>query len=219
MKRWLLCLGMIAGCAPAVKLFEVKPIPANERAGARSSSGVVEICAGEAVQAQWQLRGSPAMVLRIGNPRYATRDEDEEEADPLAPDTLELTLVASPGPKEALRTTLVLQYPDSSSDVVGFRTTLRGDTLVAGGVRDTIGAARFHVASISNPQQRVLEVRHAGRSARLIAGASSSDLAGTALGGRWEIRSLMTQPERGTPSLRPVSLQLDVAITCTPDRP
>ncbi len=219
MKSGLWLLIFLAGCGkPVIKTFEVQPVPGGRPSAASSSSGGIEICAGEGVQATWKLKGKPAMVLRLGSPRYAGSEDPAAAADPLAPDTFEVTLVADPGPREALRTTLVLAYPDSGRDQVAFYQSPHGDTLVAAGARTTAAGGRFRIALVANPLARGLEVRHAQRVAQLAPGAATAEFRGTPVDGAWEFRSLKTAAERSGAATTPNQLGADITMTCTPGK-
>lgn len=209
------CVLLSAGCGgPEIKSFQVTPVPGGRPDGAITTAGLVEVCSGERVKARWETDGETALVLRLGDPRFAIHD-DGDEADPLAPDTLEVTLVAVSGGEEEVKTVSVLQFPNTSRTVVAFPTELRGDTLVAAGERGEEDAnKRLVVYEISNPLDRRLRISHAGKSEELSPGGTSNAFRGALLGGTWELRSLMTDEEHDNPLIRPTSLRITTTIHC-----
>lgn len=198
---------VLVGCGPTISHFELTALPRTSDNGAISSVGVVRICAGDRVAARWRVRGEPVMVLGSG------ASVERPEATIREPDTLEVTLVVNPGPREELRTYLVLEYPATAPDALGFQTReVRGDTVIAGGKKNA--DARFAIQQVTNSSDRTIEIRHANIQEILAVGGTTSKFDGTPSGGPWELRRILTEAELANPQLRPTSLRVDLTVRC-----
>jgi len=190
-------------CRPKIHSFAVNP---------------QTVCPGEPVVVQWDARGELAILVRLEDPRMAGA-EDREDGDegrvPIAPDALELTLVARRGTHEVVKRVFVLQYPESSKDSIVFRTAREGEHLVAAGDKNPQRwGNRFAVGTVASGSKRTLQVRHAGKEVEIEDGETSRAFESTPLEGRWEIRSRLTADELRDPNRMPDRLKLEVTIHC-----
>ncbi|HVG44625.1 MAG TPA: hypothetical protein VM890_07840 [Longimicrobium sp.] len=186
-------------CAPRIYDFRVAP---------------TLLCGRDTAVATWRVRGTPALMISLGDPRLQGNPAST------APDTLLFTLVATSGSKESL---------PRRQEVLRFAPELRAQ-FAAGNLRreaaqavwvDTVDAARwdstrFRLATVTSAADRPLELRHAGRVVALPPRGSSSALAGAPAGGEWEFRSALTPAELQGGPIEPEDVQVSGTLRCRP---
>ncbi len=193
-------------CGPQVQAFDVMP-----RA----------LCPGQQARVTWRIRGTPTLLVRVADPRLGSFNDPADPSMSLVPDTLEFTIVAVKGGKEAVQHLDIQQYADAAGTEVVFPSTLVGDTIVAAGNKNPVRwAGQFVVRTLASASGRPLEVRHAGVIVQLnAAGTPTLAPAGTTVSGWWEIRSLLSQAERTDPASRPDRLRVNLVIACQRSQP
>ena len=106
--------------------------------------------------------------------------------------------------------TQVVMLPKQSSNEIVFRTSLRGDTLIAEGDKNIQRwGNNFSIISVASGYGRLLSVKHAGKTAELDkTGTPSSDLKDTPIEGHWIIRSLLSNAEKNDHTTAPETLRI-----------
>ncbi len=197
----LLVAGCVVGCCAGPRVSRLDATPRV-------------LCPGETAVVRWEANGELAMAVRT-EPTPAT-----DSCAAAGRDTLALTLVARKHGEEAQQTVEVMQLQTTAAEPVVIRTNaIEGTDVVA---RDEKNVAlwgdRVEVATVAACGGRDIDVRHAGRTAKMPGDGSPSDaLAGTTLTGPWELRSPLSRDEQKDPSRRPKELKVFVTVRCKPE--
>jgi hypothetical protein len=177
-----------AACAPKVYEFRVAP---------------ALLCGRDTAVATWRVRGTPALMVSVGDPRLQGAPGSTE------PDTLLFTIVARRGGKESLpRRQEVLRFPpEQRADYAAGNLRRDGSFAVWVDTADAMlwDSTRFQLAIVTSAVDRPLELRHAGRVAALAPRGSSDALAGAPAGGEWAFRSPLTPAEQQGGAIEPES--------------
>ncbi len=183
-RYFLLFLLFAFGCKPAIYEFKVTPRV---------------IGPDDSIRVAWKVRGEPTISIH-----------DEH----LGNDTTYriVTLTASSHGKEVYRDSMVTVLNTGDLNQIVFSTVLKGDTLVAAGIKN---AARwgdlFVVGSVSNPSARILSIFHAGKSAD-ISKIPNQTFSGTPVSGPWQISTLLTPAEKADHRLLPAKLSILITL-------
>lgn len=195
----LLCLG----CGgPTIKQFDIQP---------------QILCEGQTAVMQWRADGDIAMTFRLEPPRVG-----EEECAVEGFDTYAFTLVARKKGEEAIKKVELGQLRHNATEPILLATTaLVGSDVIASGDKNVkLWGGHVEVATVAACRNRALHVQHENKSVDLSPdGAPSAALAGTTLGGSWELRSSLTPEEQQTPALRPKTLQILATVRCREEKP
>jgi hypothetical protein len=202
----LLTAAFSSCCKPRVTRFDATP----------------PILCGQATVLRWEASGDVVMHLET-----EPTPPPSETCAAGGRETLALTLVATRHGEEDQRPIEVVQLHPAASEPIAFATkTLAGNDVLAGGeknlklwVRNEANAAPLAnevvVTSVVACGGRGIEVAHDGKTASLSAdGTPSNDLAGTPVGGNWELRSPLTPGELANPRSRPKELKILASIEC-----
>ena len=127
---------------------------------------------------------------------------------------LEFTLSVQKGKIEKYIKRQISVLPKESTDrVVLITTDLKGDTLIAEGIKDTVLWANFQIISVSSLSSRPLVVIHANRQSGLKSPEIPSDVwEGTPYAGAWKIMSILTESEKKDSTIIPGQLEVSVLI-------
>lgn len=138
----------------------------------------------------------------------------QKQSDQVRDDRLRyLTMVASLRGKEANSTKQVAVRPDTASDVIAFRTVIRGDSLIAEGINNPVRwGNNFNILTVASGSNRVLTVTHAGKSLEIPTAQPGSGFEGTPVSGFWSFRTPMTVAEKDNHQLVPVFLKLSITL-------
>lgn len=175
---------LVYGCGPQIYAFRVDP-------------RVIGL--DDSIYVTWKVRGKPTLSIHDKH---------------LGADTTYrmVTLTASSHGKEVYRDSIVTVFNTGDLNRIVFSTTLRGDTLVAKGIKNVSRwGDLFVVGSVSNPSARVLVVIHAGKSAANLQKVNDT-FSGTPVSGIWEIRSLLTPAEKANLKLAPSNLSIQITL-------
>jgi hypothetical protein len=158
---------------------------------------------------------SQADSLVITKQASANQAEQANQADQPADDRLRyLMLVASSRGKDSIRVIQVAIRPDSASDEIGFRDSVRNDTLIAAGVNNPVRWGNdFEILTVSYSGSRELLVMHAGVTRVLHPGdPPNTDFHSTPVQGYWSLRSPLTAAEKANLRLTPPALKINITI-------
>jgi hypothetical protein len=125
-----------------------------------------------------------------------------------------ITLVASSHEKDSLRTIEVAVRPDTAGDEVIFRTALRGDTLVGGGINNPLRwGDEYDILTVADTSNRPIEVVHAHIS-RVLHREDPPDgsFKGTPVTGNWVLRTYLTPADKNNPGALPNTLEILITI-------
>jgi hypothetical protein len=191
------CVAGFSCAAPQVDHFEATP---------------QVVCEGEQAVIRWDASGELALAVRTEPEPSA-----EDGCAAVGRDTLALTLVARQNGKEAQRQVEIVQLRHISAEPIALRTqAIEGTDVVARGEKNAaLWSHRVEVATVATCGHRTIYVRHADKTASLpVNGTASDALAGTTLGGVWELRSPLSAEEQQEPSLRPRELKVLAKVHC-----
>ena len=177
-------------------------------------AGPREICYGDTIRANWDINGTPTMLISMSD---VAEDPGTAPVGDMAPRYLTMTLVVHKGNNDdVVQRVQVEMLPPSSKNTIAFNTILREDTLVAAGTKNLKRwGDRFQIATVASGSDRKLFVRHGGKMVQLEEdGTPSNGLAGMALEGDWEIFSLLTSAERQDTTTAPDRLKVEATIQC-----
>ena len=195
----LFCLG----CGgPTIKQFDIQP---------------QILCEGQTAVMHWHADGDLAMTFRLEPPRAG-----EEECAVEGFDTYALTLVAHKNGEEAIKKVELGQLRRNVAEPILLPTTsLVGSDVVASGDKNVkLWDGRVEVATVAACRHRSIRVQHDNKGVDLSPdGVPSAALAGTTLGGSWELRSPLTPEEQQAPALRPKTLQILATVRCREEKP
>lgn len=194
----LFCLG----CGgPSIKQFDIQP---------------KILCEGQTATMQWRADGDLSMTLRLEPPRAG-----EQECAVEGFDTYALTLVARKGEEEVIWKNELGQLRRNAAEPILLPTTsLAGSDVVASGEKNAkLWDDRVEVATVAACWQRPMLVHHGDKTALLPAdGTPSAELAGTTLGGSWDLRSPLSLDEQQNPARRPKTLQVLATLRCREEK-
>ncbi len=183
-------------CGPRVSRFTVQP---------------QILCAGDSAVADWEANGKLAMRFEL------EPAEPEGDCSRSGLDVIAVTLVARKGGEEAPKKVEIGLVHPSAAERIAFATTRIEDGMVVASGEKSIAlwGSRLEIVGVSTCGGRQIQVVHAARSASLdLDGSLSPALAGTPLGGLWELRSRLTPAEQQAPSLRPRLLAIRATLRC-----
>jgi len=163
------------------------------------------ITKGDSVLLNWKVKGKPTLMF---DQRKISRPLNDSL------EILEFTLSVQRGKKEKYIKRQVSILPKESTDQVTLITNeIKGDTLIASGIKDSTLWAGFEVISVSSLSGRPLIILHAGRESELKDSQIPSNLwEGTRYAGNWKIMALLTEAEKKDHSIIPNQLEIKVII-------
>jgi len=163
------------------------------------------ITKGDSVLLNWKVKGKPTLMFDQRKISHPPNDSME---------ILEFTLSVQRGKKEKYIKRQVSILPKESTDeVVLITNDIKGDTLIASGIKDSSLWADFEVISISSLSKRPLIILHAGRESELRDSEIPSNLLeGTHYAGSWKIMTLLSEAEKKDHSIIPDQLEIKVLI-------
>ncbi|MDQ2721194.1 MAG: hypothetical protein M3Z26_15710 [Bacteroidota bacterium] len=163
------------------------------------------ITKGDSVLLNWKINGKPTLLF--DRRKIAHPPDDSLEI-------LEFTLSVQKGKKVKYIKRQVSVLPKGSADRVVFMTNdLRGDTLIAEGIKDTALWSGFEIISVYSLSSRPINILHAGKKSELKNPAIPSYAwEGTTYAGLWKIMSLLTEAEKQDHSTIPNQLEIKVLI-------
>ena len=125
-----------------------------------------------------------------------------------------ITLVVTSNGKDSSRVVQVEVRGDSASDEIGFRVTIRGDSLVAAGTNNPVRwGDNFYILSVVNPGNHKLTITHSGITRQLPPGNQPDEsFKGTTVKGDWSFTSPMTTEETNDHRLIPNFLKIVITI-------
>ena len=197
-----LCVLFCVGCGgPSIKQFDIQP---------------QILCEGQTTTMQWRADGDLSMTFRLEPPRAG-----EQECAVDGFDTYAFTLVARKGEEEAIQKVEVGQFRRNAAEPILLPTTsLAGSEVVASGEKNAkLWDGKVEVATVAACRHRPILVQHGDKTVLLPAdGTPSPDLAGTTLGGPWELRSPLSLDEQQNPARRPKTLQVLATVRCQEEK-
>jgi hypothetical protein len=190
------------GCGgPSIKQFDIQP---------------QILCEGQTATMQWRADGDLSMTFRLEPPRAG-----EQECAVEGFDTYALTLVARKGEEEAIQKVELGQLrPGATEPILLPATSMVDSDVVASGEKNAkLWDGRMEVATVAACRQRPILVQHGGKTMLLPAdGTPSAELAGTTLGGSWDLRSPLSLDEQQNPARRPKTLQVLATLRCREEK-
>jgi hypothetical protein len=181
-----LALLFMTSCGPKIKSFRVEPLV---------------IFAADSVRATWDVSGDPVLMV---NDRFGGKD------------TLYriFTLSVRRNGKEVAKHIEVQVIPAGASDLIVFLTTLKNDSLIAAGTKNTARwGLQFAIGAVSNNSNRPIDIVHGGRIVHLQPGEQGSkSLSGAIVSGYWQLRSPLTPAETGDHSHLPDKLSISITV-------
>jgi len=188
--RWLFLVLIFYSCAPKITSFTALP---------------PTITKGDSVTLNWKIKGMPTLT-------YDQRKISRPGNDSL--EVLEFTLSVEKGKKEKHIKRQISVLPNESTDNVVLATNdVKGDTLIAGGIKDTALWSNFEVISVSSTSHRNLLVMHDNIHAALDSlGTTSNAWEGTPYAGAWKIMMLLTEAEKKDSTIIPGQLEIKALI-------
>lgn len=193
----LLALALGACAGPRIDRFDVRP---------------QILCPEQTSVLTWEVEGQPALTLQL-EPASAM----EKACARTGLEVYRVTLLAAKKNEQTSRAVEVATVTPGSAEPVVLRTRqVIGSEVLADGEKDpALWADALEVAAVAACGGRELRVRHGGQEATLPAdGTSSLALAGTPLGGAWELRSALSAEEQANPAKRPSQLSVLASIRC-----
>jgi hypothetical protein len=170
------------GCSnPSISRFEVKP---------------PVLCDGEKAIVTWDAKGETALAVQEEAPEVGASNCVASGQQILA-----LTLAAHSGSDEVERRAELVELQSNATEPITLRTNaIEATEVVAIGDKNPVlWHKSVEVATISACQNRLITIRHGGKSAIVAPGNEPSDaLAGTPLSGTWELQSTLTDAEMKT---------------------
>lgn len=187
---WLFLVLIFYSCAPKITSFTASP---------------AAITKGDSVMLNWKIKGTPTLMFDQRKISHPGNDSLE---------VLEFTLSVEKGKKEKHIKRQISVLPNESMDKVVLATTdVKGDTLIAGGIKDTALWSNFEVISVSSTSRRNLFVMHDNIQATLDSlGTTSNAWEGTRYAGTWKIMTLLTEAEKKDATIIPGQLEIKALI-------
>ncbi len=188
--QWLFLVLIFYSCAPKITSFTASP---------------ASITKGDSVVLDWKIKGTPSLMF---DQRKISRPGNDSI------EVLEFTLSVEKGKKEKHIKRQISVLPNQSTDNVVLATNaVKGDTLIAGGIKDTALWSNFEVISVSSASHRNLLIMHDKIQAALDSlGTTSNALEGTRYAGAWKIMTLLTEAEKKNASIIPGQLEIKAII-------
>lgn len=187
---WLFLVLIFYSCAPKITSFTASP---------------AAITKGDSVMLNWKIKGTPTLMFDQRKISHPGNDSLE---------VLEFTLSVEKGKKEKHIKRQISVLPNESMDKVVLATTdVKGDTLIAGGIKDTALWSNFEVISVSSVSHRNLLVMHDNIQAALDSlGTTSNAWEGTPYAGTWKIMTPLTEAEKKDATIIPGQLEIKALI-------
>jgi len=187
---WLFLVLIFYSCAPKITSFTALP---------------AAITKGDSVMLNWKIKGTPTLM-------YDQRKISRPGNDSL--EVLEFTLSVEKGKKEKHIKRQISLLPNESTDNVVLATNdVKGDTLIAEGIKDTALWSSFEVISVSSASHRNLLVMHDNTQASLDSLGNPSDAwEGAPYAGTWKIMTLLTEAEKKDATIIPGQLEIKAFI-------
>ncbi len=181
---------IFCSCAPKITSFTASP---------------ATITNGDSVILNWKIKGKPTLMFDQRKIFHPGNDSLQ---------VLEFTLSVEKGKKEKhLKRQVSVLQKESRDEVVLITTDLKGDTLIAEGIKDTALWSGFEVISVSNTSPRTLVVLHDNIQAALkSAGVASNVWEGTQYAGYWKIMTTLSEAEKEDSTTIPGQLEIKVLI-------
>jgi hypothetical protein len=160
---------------------------------------------GDSVILNWKIKGKPTLMFDQRKISHPGNDSLQ---------VLEFTLSVEKGKKEKHIKRQVSLLPKESTDkVVLITNNLKGDTIIAEGIKDTTLWSNFEVISVSSASSRTLVVLHDNIQAELnSAGVASNVWKGVHYAGYWKIMATLTEAEKKDSTIIPGQLEIKVLI-------
>jgi hypothetical protein len=159
----------------------------------------------DSVHLNWVVRGKPQMIFHQKKILYFANDSLQ---------LLQFTLVAAKGSsRTAPRLLEIKVLPLLYRDILVFPVSgLHGDTLVAGGIKDSL-YEDFNIESMASMSSRKLLVEHGIYQTMLYdSGLRSKAFKNLDYSGPWKFQSLLTPEEKANPKLIPDQFMISVFI-------
>jgi hypothetical protein len=187
---WLLLVLIFYSCGPKITSFTASP---------------ATITKGDSVFLNWKIKGTPTLMFdqrKISHPGNDSLD------------VLEFTLSVEKAKKEKhIKRQISVLQKESTDEVVLATNELKGDTLIAEGIKDTALWSGFEVISVSSASHRTLIVMHDNIQAELkSSGIASNVWEGTKYAGHWKIMAILTEAEKRDSTIIPGQLEIKVLI-------
>ena len=188
--RWIFWLIIFYSCAPKVTSFTALP---------------PTITKGDSVTLNWKIKGNPTLLFDQRKITHPGNDSLE---------VLEFTLSIEKNKKEKHIKRQVSVLPAESMDKVILATSdLKGDTLIATGIKDTLLWANLEIISVSSASKRTLIVLHNDIRSQLdSSGVISNAWDGSKYSGEWKIMTILTDAEKKDSSIIPGQLEIKAII-------
>ncbi|MEO6838567.1 MAG: hypothetical protein ABI185_09260 [Ginsengibacter sp.] len=188
--QWIFWLIIFYSCAPKITSFSALP---------------PTITKGDSVTLNWKIKGKPTLVFDQRKIAHSGNDSLE---------VLEFTLWVEKNKKEKHINRQISVLTEESMDNLIFATTdLKGDTLFASGIKDTILWNNFEIISVSSASKRTLSVVHNNIQSQLdSSGVISNAWDGSKYSGRWKIMTILTDAEKKDSSIIPGQLEIKAII-------
>jgi hypothetical protein len=189
---WLFLVLIFYSCAPKITSFTASP---------------ATITKGDSVMLNWKIKGTPTLM-------YDQRKISRPGNDSL--DVLEFTLSVKKGTKEkqiSIKRQVSVLQNESMDKVVLATNDIKGDTLIAEGIKDTALWSGFEVISVSSASHRTLIILHHNIQATLDSlGTTSNAWEATPYAGAWEIMTPLTEAEKKDSTIIPGQLEIKALI-------
>ncbi|MEO8821068.1 MAG: hypothetical protein ABI374_09520 [Ginsengibacter sp.] len=187
---WLFLVLILYSCAPKITSFTASP---------------AAITKNDSVVLNWKIKGTPTLM-------YNQRKISRPGSDSL--DVLEFTLSVKKGKKEKhVKRQISLLTNESSDNVVLATNDVKGDTLIAEGIKDTELWSNFEIISVSSASHRSLIVLHDNIQGALdSSGTTSNAWEGTPYSGTWKIMTQLTEAEKKDSTIIPGRLEINALI-------
>ena len=188
--QWIFWLFIFYSCAPKITSF---------------TALLPTITKGDSVTLNWKIKGKPTLLFDQRKMAHPGNDSLE---------ILEFTLSVEKNKKEKHIKRQISVLPAESMDNVILATTdLKGDTLIATGIKDTLLWNNFEVISVSSASKRTLIVLHNDiRSQLESSGVISNAWDGSKYCGEWKIMTILTDAEKKDSSIIPGQLEIKAII-------
>lgn len=188
--RWIFWLIIFYSCAPKITSFTALP---------------PTITKGDSVILNWKIRGKPTLLFDQRKVAHPGNDSLE---------IIEFTLSVEKNKKAKYIKRQISVLPAESMDNLILATTdLKGDTLIASGIKDTTLWNNFEVISVSSASKRTFIVVHNNIRSQLdSSGVISYAWEGSKYSGYWKIMTILTEAEKKDSSIIPGQLEIKAII-------
>lgn len=166
------------------------------------------ISKGDSVLLNWKIKGKPTLLFDQRKIAYPPNDSLE---------ILEFTLSVQKNKKVKFIKRQVSVLPKESNDRVILMTTeLKGDTLIAAGIKDSVLWKNYEIISLATVTSRSIMVTHANITAAITRAETASFIwKGKEYAGYWKFMSLLTVSEKQNHSMIPSFLEVRAIIQHT----